>query len=315
MRHYAMKITMHYARIKYPRHLGFAIIAGHHLETWVRFLNAFNVVHNPVVLPRDPEEEAKFDTIYFQICAETLHYNGSRKTMAYLENGIQGVREIVPHLCSTVLEVVVLDRFGQKYKDAYQILPPLTLEECFISAQVAKNSGDKLVTIGQYFEAQGGYAIAARLLGAPLWGNGNREEQFSHYSNEHLELCMRTWISMAHLSSTLRQAKSDQAIYSLVEIVSEWLDQGYGSPGLEDSEVVDVTIWKADLESDKACSAARDTLLKALRSQPGHERLTAELQKLKKKQLQRWRDDVEKQFPPKSLAYRNERSGDAPADC
>jgi hypothetical protein len=277
-------------------------MAGRHLKVWVRLLNGFNVVHKEVELPRDLREKSRtpIGTIHFQIYAETLHYNASKKATTSIENAIQGIRQVslVPqNYYSTALSIIILDRFGKKCKTIYRMLPSLTLDECFTSAQIVKNGGDKLVAAGQYFEAKGEYAIAAQLLGVPLWDHGTDEERFHHFSNNYVELCIRTWISMASLSSILRQPKPDETTCSLVDVVYRWLDQGYGSPGIEDSETVDIIIWKADFQSDQVWSSARRTLLKALRSRPGHEKLTAELQKLKKKQLQRWREDVEKQSP------------------
>jgi hypothetical protein len=121
-------------------------------------------------------------------------------------------------------------------------------------------------------------------------------------SDEYVELCMRTWISMAYLNSIWRQTKSGEATYSLVKVVSKWLDQGYGSPGIEDSETVNITLYKAGLEWERDFPrGARETLTKALQSQPNHEKITAALQKIKEMQLPEWRNDVAKQFPQMAI--------------
>jgi hypothetical protein len=183
------------------------------------------------------------------------------------------------------------DEVNKKFEHSpsYAVLPPITkLEDCLKFAQTAKDNGDKFVGAEDYSKAITEYSIAAQILGVPLW-DINRMP----VTREHVTLAVRVFVVAARLLSILKQSKS--SLY-LVDVALGWATCGYA--GSTDFEKIELYIWKARLETEHAqLSSARLVLQGALQHCPNHDGIKTELENIKAKRLQAWKEDVEKQFP------------------
>jgi len=291
LKHYALKITIHHSL--HPKSLpcsGYAIMAGHHLEAWVALLNGFNAEYYP---GNSIKRGVSIRTISFQDKTESPYYKDSKRATARIQSGIQGIRQTR----QSGLQVLLMGISGQKSEESYLISSPLTSRDCLKLAQQSKGKGDELCKTEQCFKAQCEYAIAAQLLGAPLWAT--LENGFAtNFTDEHVALIFQTWIAAADMASILDHTENFDAEYELIDVVDGCYEGRVRSRVVNDSEEVKICIRKATLQAKRGCPIpARATLREALEFRPDHEEIKAAFEEIKEIQLKRCKADVKKQFP------------------
>ena len=232
--------------------------------------------------------------VRFCAATESKYYQGNAKVASCVQHGIEGFRQgpLWEENGRSKIDVEIVSGDGsgitaaQAAKTMRSFLPALTKEDCLTYARVAKEKGDAFFGAKEYLAARQEYGLATCLLGENLWNVGSDGLYWRSTTAEHRALLLRISMEAFRLALTLGQLDLAQ---SVIGIAAQNCESGV----LSDDELVDILVSKGKLATERGqYSRARTNLQAALSSFPNNEKIEDAIRGVKKKQLQKYREDV-----------------------